>query len=137
MDAQQFRGNFDAGDVVHVRRMTQDDTDSAFIRWTLRQVLQKCRGAFMAMDVNTGRVLAMQGGLAEIRLSEQLSGLCSASGSAFKPFVLLRHWIQVTRHDSRRRYRSVSAGGEIWRPQNYSNQYWPDTAAHRVNNHAA
>ena len=32
-----------------------------FIRWTLRQV-PEVQGGFMAMDVHTGRVLAMQGG---------------------------------------------------------------------------
>ena len=52
--------NLAIGDVVHVRRMT-DDTDDSFIRWTLRQV-PEVQGAFMAMDVNTGRVISMQGG---------------------------------------------------------------------------
>ncbi len=33
----------------------------AFIRWTLRQV-PEVQGGFVAMDVNTGRVIAMQGG---------------------------------------------------------------------------
>ncbi|MDP4991386.1 MAG: transglycosylase domain-containing protein, partial [Marivita lacus] len=45
------------GDVVHVRRMTSD-SDGSFIRWTLRQA-PEVQGAFMAMDVNTGRVIAM------------------------------------------------------------------------------
>jgi penicillin-binding protein 1A len=48
------------GDVVLVRRLTKD-ADGAFIRWTLRQV-PEVQGGFMAMDVNTGRVLSMQGG---------------------------------------------------------------------------
>ncbi len=48
------------GDVVLVRAMTKDE-DGSFLRWTLRQV-PEVQGAFMAMDVNTGRVLAMQGG---------------------------------------------------------------------------
>jgi len=48
------------GDVVLVRQMT-NDSDGSFIRWTLRQV-PEVQGGFMAMDVNTGRVIAMQGG---------------------------------------------------------------------------
>ncbi len=46
------------GDVVLVRAM-MDGAD--FNRWSLRQV-PEVQGGFMAMDVNTGRVLAMQGG---------------------------------------------------------------------------
>ncbi|MDB0053282.1 transglycosylase domain-containing protein, partial [Ascidiaceihabitans sp.] len=48
------------GEVVHVRRMTADN-DASFIHWTLRQV-PKVQGGFVAMDVDTGRVIAMQGG---------------------------------------------------------------------------
>ncbi|MDO5630419.1 MAG: PBP1A family penicillin-binding protein [Paracoccus sp. (in: a-proteobacteria)] len=74
------------GEVVLVRAMT-NDSDGSFIRWTLRQVPQ-VQGGFMAMDVNTGRVLAMQGGF-----SYQSSGFNRATqamrqpGSSFKPFV--------------------------------------------------
>ncbi|MDO5706226.1 MAG: PBP1A family penicillin-binding protein [Paracoccus sp. (in: a-proteobacteria)] len=74
------------GEVVLVRAMTNDG-DGSFIRWTLRQVPQ-IQGGFMAMDVNTGRVIAMQGGF-----SYQSSGFNRATqamrqpGSAFKPFV--------------------------------------------------
>ncbi|MCI5095535.1 MAG: transglycosylase domain-containing protein, partial [Rhodobacteraceae bacterium] len=49
-----------AGEVVLVRAMTADD-DGSFIRWTLRQV-PEVQGGFVAMDVNSGRVIAMQGG---------------------------------------------------------------------------
>ena len=55
-----FVDNFKVGDVVHVRALTKDENGS-FIRWSLRQVPQ-VQGAFVAMDVNTGRVIAMQGG---------------------------------------------------------------------------
>ncbi|MDB6453582.1 penicillin-binding protein 1A [Falsirhodobacter sp. 20TX0035] len=68
-----------AGDVVLVKR-----TDKG---WSLRQV-PEVQGGFMAMDVNTGRVLAMQGGY-----SYQDSSFNRATqaqrqpGSSFKPFV--------------------------------------------------
>jgi len=74
------------GDVVHVRAVTSDE-DGSFFRWSLRQV-PEVQGAFMAMDVNTGRVIAIQGGF-----SYQASGFNRATqamrqpGSAFKPFV--------------------------------------------------
>ena len=55
-----FFDNFEVGDVVHVRAMTAD-TDGSFIRWSLRQV-PDAQGGFVAMDADTGRVIAMQGG---------------------------------------------------------------------------
>ena len=47
------------GDVVLVREIK--DAEGNFERWSLRQV-SEVQGAFMAMDVNSGRVRAMQGG---------------------------------------------------------------------------
>ncbi|MCL4130149.1 UNVERIFIED_CONTAM: hypothetical protein GTU68_020105 [Idotea baltica] len=124
-----FFDNFTIGDVVHVRRMTQD-SDGAFMRWTLRQV-PEVQGAFMAMDVNTGRVLAMQGGFGyEIRISELNRAFSERQpGSAFKPFVF------AAALDSGYTPATivvdapieVVAGGQIWRPNNASNQFYGPT----------
>ena len=74
------------GDVVHVRKMTADDT-GAFIRWTLRQV-PEVQGGFMAMDVNTGRVIAMQGGFSyQHSVFNRATQAQRQPGSSFKPFV--------------------------------------------------
>ena len=73
------------GDVVFVKPMY--DNDGNFINWTLRQI-PKIQGSFVAMDTETGRVLAMQGGF-----SYQHSDFNRATqakrqpGSSFKPFV--------------------------------------------------
>ncbi|MBP9184356.1 MAG: PBP1A family penicillin-binding protein [Fuscovulum sp.] len=81
-----FADNFKPGDVVHVRRMIRDE-DGSFIRWTLRQV-PEVQGAFMAMDVNTGRVLAMQGGFSYQESVFNRATLAKRQpGSSFKPFV--------------------------------------------------
>ncbi|QEE35785.1 PBP1A family penicillin-binding protein [Octadecabacter sp. SW4] len=123
-----FADNFTLGDVVHVRKMTAD-SDGSFIRWTLRQV-PEVQGAFMAMDVNTGRVIAMQGGF-----SFQYSQLNRATqayrqpGSSFKPFVY------AAALDSGYTPATivvdapieVRAGGEIWRPMNYSDRFYGPT----------
>ncbi|WP_296417576.1 penicillin-binding protein 1A [Pseudooctadecabacter sp.] len=124
-----FFDNFEPGDVVHVRRMTAD-SDGSFIRWTLRQV-PEVQGAFMAMDVNTGRVLAMQGGFGyEIRISELNRAYSERQpGSAFKPFVF------AAALDSGYTPATivvdapieVVAGGEIWRPQNASDRFYGPT----------
>ena len=76
----------EVGDVLHVRKMTADDT-GAFIRWTIRQV-PEVQGAFMAMDVNSGRVIAMQGGFSyQHSVFNRATQAQRQPGSSFKPFV--------------------------------------------------
>ncbi|AWX92403.1 penicillin-binding protein 1A [Paracoccus yeei] len=76
----------EVGDVVLVRRMTADN-DGSFIRWTLRQV-PEIQGGFMAMDVNTGRVMAMQGGFSyQSSVFNRATQAQRQPGSSFKPFV--------------------------------------------------
>lgn len=74
------------GDIVLVRAVTSDE-DGIFQRWSLRQV-PEVAGGFMAMDVNTGRVLAIQGGFSfqesEFNRATQAQ---RQPGSSFKPFV--------------------------------------------------
>ncbi|MFN4192993.1 MAG: penicillin-binding protein 1A [Tabrizicola sp.] len=73
------------GDVVLVRTVT--NKDGTFNRWSLRQV-PEVQGAFMAMDVNTGRVLAMQGGFSyQDSVFNRTTQATRQPGSSFKPFV--------------------------------------------------
>ena len=73
------------GDVVLVRAVTNDD--GTFNRWSLRQI-PEVQGAFMAMDVNTGRVLAMQGGFSyQDSVFNRTTQATRQPGSSFKPFV--------------------------------------------------
>jgi penicillin-binding protein 1A len=76
----------DVGDVIYVRAMTKDE-DGSFIRWTLRQ-LPEVQGGFVAMDVNSGRVLAMQGGFSyQNSVFNRATQAQRQPGSSFKPFV--------------------------------------------------
>lgn len=131
-DIQWMRGNFfdnfEIGDVVHVRRMTQD-SDGAFIRWTLRQV-PEVQGGFMAMDVNTGRVLAMQGGFSyQNSVFNRATQARRQPGSSFKPFVY------AAALDSGYSPATIVVDSPIeintpqgvWRPQNSSNQFYGPT----------
>ena len=120
--------NLTVGDVVHVRRMT-DDGDGAFIRWTLRQV-PEVQGAFMAMDVNTGRVIAMQGGFSyQYSVFNRATQAYRQPGSAFKPFVY------AAALDSGYTPATIVVDAPIeintpqglWVPQNASNQYYGPT----------
>ena len=73
------------GDVVMVRQLLADD--GTFKRWSLRQV-PEVQGGFMAMDVNTGRVMAMQGGFSyQDSVFNRATQAARQPGSAFKPFV--------------------------------------------------
>lgn len=121
-----FQQTFEIGDVVHVRRRTED---GAFAGWTLRQV-PEVQGAFMAMDVNNGRVLAIQGGF-----SYQDSNLNRATqsyrqpGSSFKPFVY------AAALDSGYTPATIVVDAPIeintpqglWRPRNSSNKFYGPT----------
>lgn len=120
-----FADNFTRGDVVHVRRMTKDG-DGEFIRWTLRQV-PEVEGAFMAMDVNTGRVIAMQGGFSyQHSVFNRATQATRQPGSSFKPFVY------AAALDSGFTPASIiidapieiDTGGGIWRPRNASNKFY-------------
>lgn len=73
------------GDVVMVRAVMAKD--GTFDRWSLRQV-PEVQGGFMAMDVNTGRVMAMQGGFSyEDSVFNRATQAARQPGSSFKPFV--------------------------------------------------
>ncbi|MEM0946653.1 MAG: PBP1A family penicillin-binding protein [Pseudomonadota bacterium] len=118
----------DVGDVVHVRAMTSDD-DGSFLRWTLRQV-PEVQGAFMAMDVNSGRVIAMQGGFSyQDSVFNRATQATRQPGSSFKPFVY------AAALDSGFTPATiivdapieVDTGGGIWRPTNASNQFYGPT----------
>ena len=118
----------DVGDVVLVRRMTAD-ADGSFIRWTLRQV-PEVQGAFVAMDVNTGRVIAMQGGFSyQASVFNRATQAQRQPGSSFKPFVY------ASALDSGYSPATIVVDAPIeintpqgvWRPRNASNRYYGPT----------
>jgi penicillin-binding protein 1A len=72
------------GDVIHVKAL---EKDGKFQNWSLRQV-PELQGGFMAMDTNTGRVLAMQGGFSyQYSVFNRATQATRQPGSSFKPFV--------------------------------------------------
>jgi penicillin-binding protein 1A len=125
---RDFHDTFDPGDVVHVRRMTEDASGD-FIRWTLRQV-PEVQGGFMAMDVNTGRVIAMQGGFSyQHSVFNRATQAMRQPGSSFKPFVY------AAALDSGYSPATIVIDAPIevntpqglWRPRNSSNKYYGPT----------
>jgi penicillin-binding protein 1A len=109
------------GDVVYVKA-TGPGT------YSLQQV-PEIEGALVAMNPQTGRVLAMVGGFSysESQFNRATQAM-RQPGSSFKPFVyaaaldngytpssvVMDAPIEI----------STGAGGEIWRPENYSNKFY-------------
>lgn len=109
----------DVGDVVHVR--ARDDGN-----WSLRQI-PEVQGGFMAMDVNTGRVLAMQGGFSyQHSVFNRATQATRQPGSSFKPFVY------AAALDSGFAPNTIVVDAPIeidtpqglWRPKNASNKFY-------------
>lgn len=116
------------GDVVLVRAMTKD-SDGSFIRWSLRQV-PEVQGGFMAMDVNNGRVIAMQGGFSyQDTVFNRATQAKRQPGSSFKPFVY------ASALDSGYSPATIVIDAPIeintpqgvWRPKNSTNKFYGPT----------
>ena len=115
------------GDVVLIRALTKED--GSFDRWTLRQV-PEIQGGFMAMDVNNGRVIAMQGGFSyQDSVFNRATQAMRQPGSSFKPFVY------ASALDSGYSPATIVIDAPIevdtpqglWRPRNSSNKYYGPT----------
>jgi penicillin-binding protein 1A len=115
------------GDVIHVRHDGGTITDPVF---SLRQP-PKVQGGFMAMDVHSGRVLAMQGGFSyQDSVFNRATQAERQPGSSFKPFVY------AAALDSGFTPATIIidapievdvGGGRVWRPKNASNQFYGPT----------
>ncbi len=122
-----FFDNFTRGDVVLVRGVTRDD--GSVERWSLRQV-PEVQGGFVAMDVNTGRVIAMQGGFSyQHSVFNRATQAQRQPGSSFKPFVY------AAALDSGYSPATIVVDAPIeintpqglWRPKNSSNKFYGPT----------
>jgi len=116
------------GDVVHVRALVKD-SDGSFVRWTLRQI-PEIQGGFMAMDVHTGRVIAMQGGFSyQNSVFNRATQATRQPGSNFKPFVY------AAALDSGFTPATIivdapiefETGAGVWRPMNSSHKFYGPT----------
>jgi penicillin-binding protein 1A len=121
------KDNITRGDVVLVRAELYKD--GAFKHWSLRQV-PEVQGGFVAMDVNTGRVLAMQGGFSyQHSVFNRATQAQRPPGSSFKPFVY------AAALDSGYSPATIVVDAPIeintpqglWRPKNSSNKFYGPT----------
>ncbi|KAB7615724.1 PBP1A family penicillin-binding protein [Amylibacter sp. SFDW26] len=111
------------GDVIHVKAI---EKDGVFKNWSLRQI-PEIQGGFMAMDTNSGRVLAMQGGFSyQHSVFNRATQATRQPGSSFKPFVY------ASALDSGYSPSTIIIDAPIeiatpqglWRPKNASNKFY-------------
>lgn len=116
-----FFDNFAVGDVILA--MPVEDN------WSVRQV-PEVQGGFVAMDVNSGRVLAMQGGFSyQDSVFNRATQAQRQPGSSFKPFVY------AAALDSGYSPATIVIDAPIeidtpqglWRPKNSSNKFYGPT----------
>ena len=124
-----IRGANRVGDVLEVGDVVLVSRDEGEEGWTLRQI-PEVQGGFMAMDVNTGRVIAMQGGFSyQDSVFNRATQATRQPGSAFKPFVY------AAALDNGFTPASIiidapieiETGAGIWRPRNSSNKFYGPT----------
>jgi len=114
-------GPIDGADVVDGQSPPQE-----IKYWSLHQV-PELQGAFMAMDVNTGRVLAMQGGFSyQQSVFNRATQATRQPGSAFKPFVYaaaldIGYTPATIVIDAPIEVKTPQG---IWRPRNSSNKFY-------------
>jgi penicillin-binding protein 1A len=114
------------GDVVFVKAI---EKDGAFDHWSYRQI-PAIQGGFMAMDTQTGRVLAMQGGFSyQSSVFNRATQALRQPGSSFKPFVYAAALDQgyspaTIVLDAPI---EVATGAGIWKPENSGNTYYGPT----------
>jgi penicillin-binding protein 1A len=124
-----IRGADRVGDVLEVGDIVLVSREDGEEGWSLRQI-PEVQGAFMAMDVNTGRVIAMQGGFSyQDSVFNRVTQATRQPGSAFKPFVY------AAALDNGFTPASIiidapieiETGAGIWRPRNSSNKFYGPT----------
>ena len=121
-----FQDNFKPGDVILAMAVRDGD---AVQHWSVRQV-PEVQGGFVAMDVNSGRVLAMQGGFSyQDSVFNRATQAQRQPGSSFKPFVY------AAALDSGYSPATIVIDAPIeidtpqglWRPKNSTNKFYGPT----------
>lgn len=116
--------------VADAKTDSKDDAKVDKTSYSLMQVPQ-VQGALIALDPNTGRVLAMQGGWkfdkSEFNRATQAQ---RQPGSAFKPFIYLAaldkgYTPSSIIVDGPIEFRD--SAGNVWRPENYSGEFYGPT----------
>ncbi|MEO1541084.1 MAG: transglycosylase domain-containing protein, partial [Pseudomonadota bacterium] len=117
---------FALGDVILTQAVLNDE--GSFDHWGLRQV-PELQGGFMAMDTQTGRVLALQGGFSyDASAFNRATQATRQPGSSFKPFVyaaaLDQGFTPATIVMDAPFVYDPGPGQDTWIPKNYTNRFY-------------
>ncbi len=119
---------FEVGDVIRVRVVLADERNQAHQLVLAQEPLLE--GALIAMEADSGHVLAMVGGYDETNQFNRATQALRQPGSAFKPFVYTAA-LQSGKTPASVIYdRAVVIDGgeeEAWKPQNYTQRYYGPT----------
>lgn len=114
-----------AGDIIMAETYTDEKTKEKGL-FHLRQIPQ-VQGAIVALDPNTGRVLAMQGGWkTEGNEFNRATQAKRQPGSAFKPFVYLAALDKGYTPSSIIMDTPITftdTAGNVWKPENYNGDF--------------
>ncbi len=118
---------FKVGDVIRVRVVAADERNRAHQLVLEQEPLLE--GALIAIEAESGHVLAMVGGYDETNQYNRAIQALRQPGSAFKPFVYAAALADGKTPASVIYDRAVviDGGDEAWKPQNYSKKYYGPT----------
>jgi penicillin-binding protein 1A len=119
---------FEVGDVIRVRVAVADERNQAHQLVLEQEPLLE--GALIAMEPESGHVLAMVGGYDEHSQYNRAVQAFRQPGSAFKPFIYTAALAAGKTPASVIYDRAVVIGGgdeEAWKPQNYTERYYGAT----------
>lgn len=119
---------FQVGDVIRVRVVVADERNQAHQLVLEQEPLLE--GALIAIEANSGHVLAMVGGYDEANQYNRVTQALRQPGSAFKPFIYTAALADGKTPASVIYDRAVVIKGgdeEAWKPQNYSQKYYGAT----------
>ncbi|GHU17138.1 penicillin-binding protein 1A [Alphaproteobacteria bacterium] len=124
-DVKWISAKVNVGDVILVSAV-KDSEDKESTKFNVRQV-PFVQGGIVVMEVNTGRVLAMQGGydfsISEFNRATQAMRQC---GSVFKPFVYLAALENGFSPNSIIDSEAIAidtGASSLWKPRNYHGSY--------------
>lgn len=122
---------FNVGDVIRVRVVLADERNQAHQLILEQEPLLE--GALIAIEPDSGHVLAMVGGYDETNQYNRATQALRQPGSAFKPFIYTAALAAGKTPASVIYDRAVVIDGgdddddEAWKPQNYSQKYYGAT----------
>jgi len=124
------------GDIVYVKQITQTKKDSTSSKWVLSQ-LPQIQGSIISIEPSTGKILALNGGFDfYFNKYNRATQARRQPGSGVKPFLyaaaLEKGYSPASIVSGAPIVTVDEASGTLWRPQNYSGDFFGPTPLRRA-----